>query len=148
MDAVDRSRSIHEASKDTFVSAVDIGKGKYSTRFLKAIDHALKFKSQERPQSLSAWKTEFGIKDDLAEIKRLEIMEKEVTRPSTKVIAKTPLRLRPLTATLFIVFIVCVVAFYYQNNVKELIKPFLPEILPLLNGQKRTFNKGRCSAHL
>lgn len=127
-DAVDRSRSIHEASKDTFVSAVEIGKGKYSARFLKAIDHALKFKPQERPQSLTTWKMEFGIKDDLAEIKHLEIMEGEVTQPGTKVIAKPPLRLRPVTVSLFIIFIASVIAFYYQNNVKELIAPYLPEM--------------------
>jgi tetratricopeptide (TPR) repeat protein len=127
-DAVDRSRSIHETSNDTFVSVVEIGKGKYSARFLKAIDHALKFKPTERPQSLTTWKTEFGIKDDLAEIERLENMEDQVTQPGTRVVDKPPSRLRSLTATLFIVFTVCVVAFYYQDAIKELIKPTLLEI--------------------
>jgi len=126
-DAIERSRSIHETSKDTFVSAIEIGKGKYSSRFLKAIDHALKFKPTERPQSLTTWKMEFGIKDDLAEIKRLKIMEEQVTQPGTKVVMKPPVRLPPVTVTLFIIFITSVTAFYYQNDVKEFIKPFLPE---------------------
>jgi serine/threonine protein kinase len=129
LDAVDRSRSIHEGSKDTFVSAVDIGKDKYSVRFLKAIDHALKFKPTERPQSLVRWKTEFGIKNDLAEIKRLEIMEDQLTQPGTKVVHKRLSRIRPFTATLFIVLTICVLAFYYRDTIKALIKPILTETL-------------------
>jgi len=129
MDAVDRSRSIHEASKDTFVSATEAGKGKYSARFLKAVDHALRFKPIERPQSLAAWKMEFGIKDDLAAIKHLEIMEKAVTQPGTKVVTRPPSRLRPLTATLIIVFILCIVVFYFQDTFKALINPYLPETI-------------------
>jgi len=129
MDAVDRSRSIHEASKDTFVSATEAGKGKYSARFLKAVDHALRFKPIERPQSLAAWKMEFGIKDDLAAIKHLEIMEKAVTQPGTKVVTRPPSRLRPLTATLIIVFILCIVVFYFQDTFKALRNPYLPETI-------------------
>jgi serine/threonine protein kinase len=131
MDAVDRSRSIHEASSDTLVSAVDIGKGNYSARFLKAIDHALKFKPTERPQSLERWKTEFGIKNDLAEIKHLEIMEDQVTQPGTKVIARLPSRIRPLTTLLFIVLTVCVVAYYSQDTIKALFNSYMPGMIGL-----------------
>ena len=128
MDAVDRSRSIHEASKDNFVSAVEIGDGKYSARFLKAIDHALKFKPQERPQNLAAWEAEFGVTEDLAEIKRLENIEEQVTLPATEATVKPSSRLRPLTATLLITFIACVVAFY-QDILKALIEPYWPETI-------------------
>jgi len=85
MDAVDRSKAIVEGSRDIFVPAVEIGKGKYSERFLKAIDHALRFKAQERPQNLAVWKSEFGFGEDLAEINRLKMLERATTRPGTSV---------------------------------------------------------------
>jgi len=132
MDAVDRSKSILDRLKDNFVPAVEIGKDKYSVRFLKAIDHALKFKPQERPQTLSQWKAEFGIRDDLAEIKRLEIMEDQVTQPGTQATEKPPSRWRPLTETSLIVFVAGTIAlastlvFYYQEDINELISLYLP----------------------
>lgn len=58
-DAVDRSAAISHTSRDTYVSAKEIGKDKYSPQLLEAIDHALKFRQQERPQSISEWKLEF-----------------------------------------------------------------------------------------
>jgi TPR repeat protein len=59
-DAVDRSAAISHTSRDTYVPAVVIGKGKYSRSLLEAIDHALQFRQQDRPQSISDWKLEFG----------------------------------------------------------------------------------------
>ena len=58
-DAVDRSAAISHTLKDTYVSAVEIGAGKYSTPLLEAIDHALQFKQQDRPQSIGEWNLEF-----------------------------------------------------------------------------------------
>ena len=58
-DAIDRSAAISHTSNDTYVSAVEIGKDKYSMSLLEAIDHALKFKQQDRPQSIADWKLEF-----------------------------------------------------------------------------------------
>jgi TPR repeat protein len=59
-DAIDRSVAISLASRDTYVSAIEIGEGRYSVEFLEAIDKALQFKSQERPQNISEWKLSFG----------------------------------------------------------------------------------------
>lgn len=61
VDAVDRSRSILKGSKDAFIKAVEVGKGRYSERFLAAVDHALEFKEEDRPQSISEWKAEFSV---------------------------------------------------------------------------------------
>lgn len=61
IDAVDRSRAILKGGRDTFIRAAEIGKGRYSGRFLNAIDHALEFKEEDRPQSITEWKAEFGI---------------------------------------------------------------------------------------
>jgi len=58
-DAVDRSNAILKSGKDFNVPAIQIGKGKYSERFLKAIDHAIQFRHEDRPQTISAWRSEF-----------------------------------------------------------------------------------------
>jgi len=52
-DAVDRSTAISITGRDTYVQALEIGKGKYSDTLLNAIDHAMKFKRQDRPQSIT-----------------------------------------------------------------------------------------------
>jgi len=58
-DAVDRSAAISHTNKDNFVTATEIGAGKYSENLLEAIDHALQFKQVNRPQSISEWKLVF-----------------------------------------------------------------------------------------
>jgi serine/threonine protein kinase/formylglycine-generating enzyme required for sulfatase activity len=59
LNAVDRSDAIFHGAGDNLVSAEEIGKGNYSSHFLKAIDHGLMFKTSDRPQSLPEWKQEF-----------------------------------------------------------------------------------------
>ena len=59
-DAVDRSRIILKGGRDTFVPALEIGRDLYSERFLLAIDHALQFREEDRPQTISEWKQEFS----------------------------------------------------------------------------------------
>ena len=54
-DAIDRSSAISITSRDTYVSAVEIGQGRYSEALLKAIDSAMKFKRQDRPQTITEW---------------------------------------------------------------------------------------------
>ena len=61
MDAVDRSRTILKGGRDTFVPAAEFGRGRYSDRFLLAIDHALQFKEEDRPQSIQEWQREFSV---------------------------------------------------------------------------------------
>ena len=86
LDAVDRSNSILKTSKDTIVSAVKIGKGKYSERFLKAIDHAIQFRQEDRPQTIAEWKAEFELPDD--PIKEAEVIEQQATQPGKTVITR------------------------------------------------------------
>jgi len=59
-DAIDRSASISLASRDTYVTAVELCEGRYSERLLTAVDKALQFKSQDRPQNISEWQFSFG----------------------------------------------------------------------------------------
>jgi len=86
MDAVDRSRAILKGEQDIFVPASQTGKGRYSERFLLAIDHALQFKEEDRPQTISAWKSEFDLPED--PIKQAIIAEHTPTQPGTKVLEK------------------------------------------------------------
>ncbi len=54
-DAVDRSAAIAQIENDTYVSITEIAGDGYSEDFLKAIDYALQFRQQDRPQSMSEW---------------------------------------------------------------------------------------------
>ena len=60
-DAVDRSEGIINHQTDPYINAVEAGKGRYSQRFLTAIDQALVFKDTERPQSLEDWSQLFEV---------------------------------------------------------------------------------------
>lgn len=54
---------------DPLTSAMEVGAGRYSDSFLQAIDSALSFKPDDRPQDLSEWRGAFG--EDLPEIQSL-----------------------------------------------------------------------------
>ena len=57
-EAVDRSNAILKTNNDTIVSAVEIASGKYANQLLEAIDHALAFRIEDRPQTIGAWREE------------------------------------------------------------------------------------------
>ncbi len=63
MDAIDRSEAILKAERDVFVSAGEIGSGRYSLEFMRALDHALNFSEKKRPQSIAQWRTELGLEN-------------------------------------------------------------------------------------
>lgn len=67
LDAVDRSKALLDGSRDTFCTASEVGAGRYSEDFLKAIDHAISFKPIDRPQSISEWRDEFEFDQDKIE---------------------------------------------------------------------------------
>ena len=58
MDAIARSKGILGSTREILVPARAIGSGRYSERLLKAIDHALEFSENDRPQSLAEWRKE------------------------------------------------------------------------------------------
>jgi formylglycine-generating enzyme required for sulfatase activity/serine/threonine protein kinase len=64
VDAVDRSKTFLRDQKDSLVEALEAGEGRYSPRFLMAIDHALAFREEERPQNIAEWRKEFGLSED------------------------------------------------------------------------------------
>ena len=58
-DAINRSSALSLAARDTYVPAVEIGAGRYSNKLLEAIDAAMKFKHQDRPQTITEWQVTF-----------------------------------------------------------------------------------------
>jgi serine/threonine protein kinase len=58
LDAITRSKGILGSTKEVLVPATAVGSGRYSERLLKAIDHALAFAENERPQNIAAWRQE------------------------------------------------------------------------------------------
>jgi len=91
MDAMDRSRVVLKGEKDKFFPALLIGQGRYSERFLRAIDHALEFRAEDRPRTISEWKREIGVIDEIpTEPKQSR------TRPSVKPAAdEGPTEIKP-----------------------------------------------------
>ena len=69
--SIDRSVMISNDAGDNLISASMRCKGKYSEEFLAAIDHALGFNIQQRPQSIAEWRNEFPLEG--VKIENLEI---------------------------------------------------------------------------
>jgi formylglycine-generating enzyme required for sulfatase activity len=59
VDAVSRGNALLEGRPDPLAPAAQLARGRYSARFLGAIDAALSFKPADRPQSIAAWRTMF-----------------------------------------------------------------------------------------
>ena len=58
LDAVSRSKGILGSTQEIMVPASVVGAGRYSSRVLAAIDHALSFAEKDRPQSIAEWRRE------------------------------------------------------------------------------------------
>lgn len=57
--AIDRSEALSEGKQDFMTHARDLVREPYSEQFLNAIDHALAFRIEDRPQNISDWRSEF-----------------------------------------------------------------------------------------
>jgi serine/threonine protein kinase len=62
--AIDRSEVIVHDMKDCYLPVSNLNNGRYTNQFLAAIDHALAFKADDRPQNVVEWRSEFGITED------------------------------------------------------------------------------------
>lgn len=65
-EAMDRSEALLHTNRDSYVSAAEISPQGYSRAFLSAIDHALEFKGENRPQTVEMWRREFALIDNAA----------------------------------------------------------------------------------
>jgi len=59
MDAMARVNAVVGGASDAVSPAVAAGEGIYSTRFLEAIDNAIAFLPEKRPQTIAAWRKMF-----------------------------------------------------------------------------------------
>ena len=63
-NSIDRSETITHDGKDCFVPLAMVAKDRYSEKFLHALDHALLFRAQDRPQNIESWRQEFDVTED------------------------------------------------------------------------------------
>jgi len=64
VDALTRAGAILKGHKDVLIPAVVAGEGRYSRSFLRAVDRALAFQPEARPQSVAEWRAMFDKTDD------------------------------------------------------------------------------------
>ncbi len=60
-DAVERSHALAQRESDTYRSGELAFRVQYSPGFVAAVDHALRFRIQDRPQSVAEWRREFAL---------------------------------------------------------------------------------------
>lgn len=58
IDAVERSNAIAQETSDSYQTGAESVQGGYSTALLTAVDHALRFRAQDRPQNVAEWRRE------------------------------------------------------------------------------------------
>jgi hypothetical protein len=58
VDAIARAKGVLGSTRELLQPAVEAGRGRYSARFLLAIDRALQLNERDRPQDISAWRRE------------------------------------------------------------------------------------------
>ena len=59
-EAMDRSEGLLHSERDSYMKASELKPDGYSTGLLNAIDHALQFKPEHRPQSVEEWLSEIN----------------------------------------------------------------------------------------
>jgi serine/threonine protein kinase len=60
IDALDRSEGLLKSQRDLYMPAIELGQGNYSDSFLRAIDHGMRFRAADRPQSIAEWRRELN----------------------------------------------------------------------------------------
>ena len=83
-DAIDRSSAISITSRDTYVPIMEIGSGQYSEHLLTAIDTAMNFKRQNRPQTITEWQ---ALLQGRPEQVIVEVKEPQQPQPSDDIIS-------------------------------------------------------------
>ncbi|MEX2525670.1 MAG: protein kinase [Gammaproteobacteria bacterium] len=66
MNAVDRSEMLMNGMADDYKKLSELAQGRYSDKFLAAVDHALAFNAQDRPHTIAEWREEFDFEPEAA----------------------------------------------------------------------------------
>ena len=133
VDSMNRSEALLHTGKDIFVSAGEISADKYTDRLLKAIDHAMTFRTQDRPQTIDQWRAEISPDTD-ATTKKIETTtasNQTTVAAVTEAVNGTPLQSESVMDRLYnrikmallvmtiVLIILIVVAVIRHNNVKN-----------------------------
>ena len=90
-DATNRSEALSYTGKDVFVNAREVGRGKYSDSFLRAVDASLAFRYDERPQTVAEWRAMFRAKKSRRKKReRPEVEEVEAHKVDATEFQNTP----------------------------------------------------------
>lgn len=81
-DAAMRIAARLRSEADPLKPAVDVGKGRYSSGFLEAVDQALQVLETERPQSIGEWRTMLGLPSMLVQGTKKNLLKSTTTATS------------------------------------------------------------------
>jgi serine/threonine protein kinase len=114
-DAVDRSEALLQTERDDFVPCAGIGRGRYRDVWLRAIDHALAFRPQDRPQNIADWRREFTLpRSEAPTIVATTVVQpkpvKMVVPLSSPAVAAAPQRSRRWLPALIVLAVILVFA--------------------------------------
>ena len=123
MDALDRSKGIIQAQKDVLVSAAELGKDRYSPGFLAAVDHAVRFRIQDRPQSIGQWRSEFEGGTAPPPPAETAVGTAPAAVPAAHTVAALPLRSYTPLLSVLLVIALAVAGVLYREQVMELVAP-------------------------
>lgn len=93
-DAMNRSEALLQTSRDVYVRALDLGPPGYSKRLLSAIDRALAFRFEDRPQTIREWRDDLhgravgAMAAETATAERSDVLPLPVAAPSNQEIVK------------------------------------------------------------
>ncbi|MFK8067776.1 MAG: protein kinase [Gammaproteobacteria bacterium] len=66
-DAITRGEALTGNEQDNLIACHELADKRYSSDFIKAIDHGLAFLTRDRPQTIKSWRKEFLISPELLE---------------------------------------------------------------------------------
>jgi len=97
--AVDRSEAVVHDGKDPYLPLAEALKDRCTAGFLAAIDHALAFRADDRPQSIGAWRGEFPVITGEAEAQAQTGTDSTESEPRTQVLNDSEAETIDLSAT-------------------------------------------------
>jgi len=73
-DSIDRSNALAKGSKDPYIPSIEVAnKDNYSSRLLKAIDHALAFDDKKRPRTIDDWYSEIKSDNEIIKAEKNQV---------------------------------------------------------------------------
>ncbi|MFV1968696.1 MAG: SUMF1/EgtB/PvdO family nonheme iron enzyme [Pirellulaceae bacterium] len=119
LDAVVRGNARIENKPDPLEPANAIGRGRYSAKFVNAIDAALKFAPEERPQSVAAWREMFPALGEAPEIQgaATELLPVATTRPLPETTSQS--RSLHIVATAVVVVALLIGGWWYVTQQRD-----------------------------